>query len=312
MCTTTSKKSWPESLLKRALEHIVQIAERAAPLGLREQCPVKRTGELTRKVAATTLQWLHRSANAPCGGGWRTTANRIDATQGLIQDERQRVQIGSGASLMPLALLRSHVGKRAEHVPGARQRVVPGQSGPAEIRELCRRRARAMSRRVLCSVAWHEHVLGLDVAVDHAARVRVLQRAQQRHANLEHLLVCQLVLGNQLRKRRSVDHLRDQVEGILVRAGLVQRHDRRVREPRRSVRLARGPLTVLLGGQRNTLDRDGTIKLLVVCTPHGAKATGAEALPQQVASEQQLAPTGLAGCAPWDALLYGWFPMRDG
>jgi hypothetical protein len=54
------------------------------------------------------------------------------------------------------------------------------------------------------------------------------------------------------------------------------------------MRLARGPLTVLLAGQRDALDRDRAVELLVVGTPDGPKPARAETLDQLVATEQQL------------------------
>src|SRR6202042_282602 len=137
------EQSWSQSLIQGVLERVVQVAEGAASLWLREQSPVERAGELARKVAAATLERLHRSADSPCRGGWCTAAHGVDAAQGLVQDKRQGVQVGCGADLVALALLGSHVDKRAQHVSSTRQCVVPGQPCAAEVGELCRRWGRA-------------------------------------------------------------------------------------------------------------------------------------------------------------------------
>ena len=75
----------------------------------------------------------------------------------------------------PLArgLLGRHVGERADDVAGARERLVAGEVGDAEVGELGD--AARPSGRV-----GDEHVLRLDVAVHDAALVRVLERVAER------------------------------------------------------------------------------------------------------------------------------------
>ncbi len=148
----------------------------------------------------------------------------------------------------------------------------------------------------------HEHVLRLDVAVDHAARVRVLECARQRKADLEHLLVGERLLRDQLRERVALDQLGDQVEGAVVCARLVQRDDRRVREARRRERLAGRALTVAVRPQPNALDGHLAVQQLVVGAPDDAEAAAAELLEQSVAAEHELLlaglPAGLRDPAP--------------
>ena len=206
----------------------------------------------------------------------------------LIQDEPERVEVGLGTSLFALALLGRHVGERAEHVPAACERLVAGERRAAEVGELGRRCGRRRER-VCSALAWDEHVVGLYVAVDNAACVGMRERVAERHADLEHLLVAELVLGDKQRQSVALDQLGDQVEGVLVGARLIQRHDRRVRQPCGGERLASRALAVLLAGQRDALERDRPVELLVVSVPHDAETARAEALQQPVATEQQLA-----------------------
>ncbi len=236
-----------------------------------------------------TLERLDRRSDPACGGDGRAATHRVDAAEGLIQDERERVEVGGGAHLVALALLGRHIGERAEHVSGAGQGVVPSEPGAPEVRELRHGRRPTARGGVLDRVVRHEHVLGLDVAVDHALRMRVLERPHERQADLQDLLVGELILGDQPGKRLALDQLGDQVERILVRGRLVQPHDRRVREASRDERLAPRALTVLLAGQRDALERDRAVELLVVSAPHDAEPARAETLDQTVAVEQQLA-----------------------
>ena len=70
-------------------------------------------------------------------------------------------------------LLGRHVGERADHVAGACERVLPAQVRNAEVRQL--RGPASRAGRV-----GHDHVLRLDVAVDHAPLVGVGERVGQR------------------------------------------------------------------------------------------------------------------------------------
>ncbi len=121
-----------------------------------------------------------------------------------------------------------------------------------------------------------QHVLRLDVTVDHAARVRMCECVAERDPDLEHLLVRERVGVDQLGERGALDEFGDQVEVVLVSARLVQRDDRRVGEARSGLRLARGALAILVGRQRDALDGDFAAQQLVVCAPHDPETAGAE------------------------------------
>ena len=118
--------------------------------------------------------------------------------------------------------------------------------------------------------------------------MRVLERTHERQPDLEDLLVGKPILGDQQSQGVALDQLGDQVESVVVGARLVQSHDRRVSQARGGERLACGSLAVLLGRQRDALDRDRAVEQLVVGAPHGAEPARAEALDQAVATEQQL------------------------
>ena len=122
--------------------------------------------------------------------------DRVDAAQRLVQDERQRVQVGRRAGRQSLGLLGGHVRGGADHVARAGQRVAAEHARDAEVGQPgeLRRRGRALG---------DEHVGGLDVAVDHALGVRVRERVAQRDPDLDDVAVRQPAVGEQLRRAWS-------------------------------------------------------------------------------------------------------------
>ena len=95
------------------------------------------------------------------------------------------------------------------------------------------------------------------------------------------------------RAERSPAHqLGDEVDGVVVAPGLVQRDDPGVREPRGRLRLALGPRARRGVVRRDPLDGDDAVEALVVREPHDAEAAGAEAPHEPVAIEDE--PRALA------------------
>ena len=206
-------------------------------------------------------------------------------------DQRQRVDVGRLAHLKSFALLRGHVGERAEGLAGARERLVAREARTAEVGQLGR-------RLMGVGIVRHEHVLGLDVAVDHPAGVGVGERVGEGDADLQQLLVREGVPRHQLREGLTIDELGDEIEGVVVDVGLVQRHDRRMGQTRRRERLAGSALAGLrrcvvpvgdrhLRGQRYPLERDLAVQQLVIRPPDNAEPARAEALDQAIAAVQQ-------------------------
>ena len=94
-----------------------------------------------------------------------------------------------------------------------------------------------------------EHVLRLDVSVDDTARVGVGDRGGEGEADLEDLLVGELVRADQRRERVAVDELGDEVEVLARRARLVQRDDRGMGQAGGGERLTLCPLAAPGGAQ---------------------------------------------------------------
>ena len=115
---------------------------------------------------------------------------RVLAAPALVQGEGERVDVGLGARLEALGLLRGHVGERADHVAGLGQARRVGDQGDAEVHQLGPRLP-----------VDDLDVLRLDVAVDDAARVGVVERFAEVGADLADLAVGEDVLGG---RRASV------------------------------------------------------------------------------------------------------------
>ena len=136
----------------------------------------------------------------------------------------------------------------------------------------------------------HQHVLGLDVAMDHPAPVCVPERVGERDPDFEDLFIAQRFSRDQLGEGVALDQLGDQVEGVLLGTGLVQGDDRGMGQAGGGERLARGSLAVFAGGERDRLDGHFAVEQLVVGAPHDPEAAGTEALEQPVAAEHHNAP----------------------
>ena len=86
----------------------------------------------------------------------------------------------------------------------------------------------------------HEHVLRLDVAVDHAAGVSMGEGVRECQADLGDPPVGEIAAGDQLGEGLAVDELGDQVESVVLDVGLVQGDDRRMGQAGGGERLATG------------------------------------------------------------------------
>jgi hypothetical protein len=293
--TSSCEQAPTQTPLQRLRERVVQVGERASSLRVNPQRLVDGAREIARKIAAVVLQRRYRLADSPRCRGRGAPTDRVDATEGLVQDERERVEIGGRTGLAPLALLGSHVGERAEHVARPRQDLATCEQRTAEVSELGGGRQAAPLRRALRRllrlrrIVCDQDVLRLDVTMDHSARVSVRERVGQREPDLDDLLVAQRVLLDQLRERVPLDQLGDQVEGVPVRARLVEGDDRRMRQAGGRVRLSHRTVALLHGGQRDSLESDRAAQLLVARTPDRAKAAHAQPLEQPIAPEHQLA-----------------------
>ena len=119
--------------------------------------------------------------------------------------------------------------------------------------------------------------------MDHAALVGVRERVGEREPDPQHVAVRQLAGGLELRERAALDQLGDEVAAAVLLAGVEQRDDRVVVEPRDRARLALRALRRRpVAGDH--LDRDGAAEALVARRVDRAEAAGAEPRAQAVAA----------------------------
>ena len=156
--------------------------------------------------------------------------------------------------------------------------------GDAEVGEL--READAGRR-----LGHHHHVLGLQVAVDDPARVRVGERVAQIRADPRHVAVRDRAGPQQLRKGSAPNELRHQVDVVLVGGQLVDADDRGMVQAGGRERLALDALSAP-ALERDRLDRHLALEALVPGVPDDAEAARAEALLEAVATEHQTRARG--------------------
>ncbi len=120
--------------------------------------------------------------------------------------------VGGGADVALAArLLGGHVAGRADHVPGVRERPLgAGDAGDAEVEELG-----ALGRAVD-----EEDVARLDVAVHHAAPVRLVERRGDAHGERDALVERQLLALEAVGEVFALEPFHGQVERALVRAAV--------------------------------------------------------------------------------------------
>ena len=158
------------------------------------------------------------AADAAGGRARRAGAHGVHAREALVQDDAEGVEVGLLVHLEALGLLRRHVGERADDVARHRERVLAGQVGDAEVRQL---RHPAPPR----AAGGDDDVLRLDVAVHDAALVRVGERVGERQPGAQHVAVRQLAVGLQLGERAALDQLGDEVAAVVLLAGVEQPDD---------------------------------------------------------------------------------------
>ena len=137
------------------------------------QGAIYRPREGAWQVTAPALERVEPSADPPRRCRRRGAAHGVGATERLVEHERQRVEIGRLERLAALALLGGHVRERPHHIAGARENVFPREACATEVGQLG---DGVRLRAPVARSGRDEHVLRLDIAMDDAPGVRVLQR----------------------------------------------------------------------------------------------------------------------------------------
>ena len=226
--------------VERVLDRVAHFLERRAAVGARVEAGVDLLGELARQVGTEAVQGAGAAADRAHGGDRVAAPVRVFAAPALVQREGERVDVGLGARLEALGLLGGHVGERADDVAGRGQPGRVGDQGDAEVHQLGARLA-----------VDDLDVLRLDVAVDDAARVGVVERLAEVGADLADLAVGEHVFAGQAGEGRALDQLGDEQRVAVLLPHLVEGHDAGVVEARRRLRLAQHPLAGLRPAARS-------------------------------------------------------------
>ena len=160
--------------------------------------------------------------------------------------------------------------------PAAVSGGVVGEVGDAEVHQL----------RPRLAVLDHLHVLGLDVAVDDAARVGVVERLAEVGADLADLAVGELAGVGEAGQGRALDQLGDEQRVAVLLPQLVEGDDAGVVEPGRGLGLAQDPPA----GLAPLLDRLHRHRALEAAVPglvDDAEAAAADAALDQEAVEHE-------------------------
>ena len=132
-------------------------------------------------------------------------------------------------------------------------------------------------------------VRGLDVAVDDAARVAVVERLGDLDADVDDLAEAQRLVADQPEQVRAADERHDEEERALVAAEVVDRDDRGVVHLRDDLRLALEALLELRrvrSSRGDELDRDLAVEHRVPRAVDDAHAAPSE-LPQDLVTIDQ-------------------------
>ncbi len=268
---------------ERVGQRAVEVGDGAALLRPRQQRAVDRLAQLRRQVAPLALQRRQRRAEPPGGRDGAAGADRVDAGEAprTARARRRRGRPGRRPLSPPPARAPCRRACRSTSPVRVSASRVGALDDPrdAEVGQL-RDRAAGV-RRIR-----HEHVRRLHVAVDDPLRVGVRERLAERDPDLGDVAVRQLAGAQQLRHRPAAHELGHEVGAAVLGAGLVERHDRRVRQ-------ARGRARLLLGApggvvERDRLDRDLAREPLVARQPDDAEGAGAELPQQPIAVEHEL------------------------
>jgi hypothetical protein len=204
----------------------------------------------------------------PQAGDAAGAVERDAAGDRAVREATEAVDVGATVDRPPLDLLRRDVVDRAEQL--------------ARVREARRRVEHLRETEVgevdLTGVGDHD-VRGLDVAVDEPSVVCGVQRVGDVADDLDGALDGERPeIGQQLVEVAAVDPQHRQVEVAVVLAGLVDRHDARMVDPRDELSLTQQALAVLLvqcAHRRDHLERGRLARLGVRGAVDHAHSAGA-------------------------------------
>ena len=214
----------------------------------------------------------------------------------LVEDRAERELVRAEVHGAAGGLLGRHVAHRPEHGAGLRARDRRRHVRPAPVGLRLDQLGEAEVQDLQVAVARQHQVLGLQVAVDDAVRVRAGEGARRLRGELEELAQRQRLLRERLAQRAALHELHRDVERAGLVADVEHRHDVRVVERRRGAGLALEALAAVLARGElgpQPLDRDLAPEPRVARAEHLAHATRAERAQDLVGSEARAGGEGL-------------------
>ncbi len=167
------------------------------------------------------------------------------AREAFVEHRPERVDVRAPVERPRRDLLGAEIDDGPDQRPGLGQAILARREGEAEIHD--------PGPDVAGVVARGHDVLGLDVAVDDAAGVAVIERVGDLRPDVEHVAEAQRPLAQKLAEVRVREHRHDEEERSLVPPEVVDRHDGRVVHLRDDLGF---PLESLLGVLREIPGRD--------------------------------------------------------
>ena len=220
--------------------------------------------------------------------GRRPSRERLLAGHHLVEDQAEREDVGARIERLSACLLGRHVGGGAErealgreHHLGHRRVAVVRVGTAREQRHL----GQAEVEHLHQAAAGHEDVRGLDVTVQHALRVRRVDRRGNLEREVEHGVDRHRVPADRLGERAPVEQLHGEEALPLALLDRVDRADVRVVQRRRRARLAQEALD---GGRRRRqlgrqeLERDDPAEAEILGLVDDTHAAGAETIDDPV------------------------------
>ncbi len=172
----------------------------------------------------------------------------------LVEDAAQRVDVGPGVSLaLPRGLLGTHVARRPKADTRGRQPVRAASAGGQGDPEIGHQRLTLVE----------EDVLGLDVAVDHAVTVGVVERGGHLDADPDGSLDGQLLLPHEPVTQRLALEIGGDVEDRAVHRPRVEEgHDVRMLQVGGGGDLVQEPVGADGSGELGPHDLDGDVAIV--------------------------------------------------
>ena len=165
--------------------------------------------------------------------------------EAFIEDRPERVEVGPPVEAAGRDLLRAEVRHGAHERAGLREAVLGGREREAEVHHPGADMARVVARR-------HD-VLGLDVAVDDAAGVAVVERLGDLRPDVEDVAEAERAFAQERPQIRARQDRHDEEQGPFVPPEVVDGHDAGVVHLGHDLGLA---LEALLGVLREVAGRD--------------------------------------------------------